>query len=300
MQNGGALTYANRTTGGTGAISSLPFTTTGNLNIPSNPNDTNIFADLSETTGITINALREAFQIQKMLEKDARGGTRYTEIIRSHFGVTSPDSRLQRPEYLGGSSDRIHFTPVSQTSATGQVTPQGNLAAYATGSTTGRGFAKSFTEHVVIIGLLNVRADLTYQDGIPRMFSRQTRYDFYWPSLSHLGEQEILNKEIFAQGTEEDDDVFGYQERYAEYRYFPSKITGQMRSNSPLPLDIWHLSQKFNNLPKLSSEFIEENPPISRVLAVQNQPEFMLDSYLELRCTRPMPTYAVPGLIDHF
>lgn len=270
------------------------------VNLPRNPNNSRVFADLSETTGITINALREAFQIQKMLEKDARGGTRYTEIIRSHFGVISPDSRLQRPEYLGGSTDRIHFTPVQQTAPTNEVTPQGNLAAFATASAVGKGFTKSFTEHCVIIGILNVRADLTYQDGIPRMFSRQTRYDFYWPSLAHLGEQEIKNKEIYAQGLPVDDEVFGYQERWAEYRYYPSKITGLMRSKAPLSMDIWHLSQRFNSLPQLTSEFIEEKPPIARVLAVQNQPEFLLDCYIQLRCTRPMPVYSVPGLIDHF
>lgn len=262
-------------------------------------------ADLSRVTAATINSLRQAFQLQKLYERDARGGTRYTEILRSHFGVVSPDSRLQRPEYLGGSESPVIINPVVQQSATGSTgaeTPQGNLAAYGLASSTSakHGFTKSFVEHGVIIGLLNVRADLTYQQGIPRMFSRRTRFDFYWPVLAHLGEQAILNKEIYAQGTSVDDDVFGYQERYAEYRYFPSMITGKLRSTYPQSLDVWHLSQKFDNLPKLSAQFIEDNPPVSRILAVQNEPQFIIDSYIEMKCARPMPVYGVPGLVDHF
>nr|DAD71999.1 MAG TPA: major capsid protein [Microviridae sp. ctydc4] len=264
-----------------------------------------LIADLSSVTAATINSLRQAFQIQKLYERDARGGTRYTEILRSHFGVVSPDSRLQRPEYLGGSESPVIISPVVQNSATGSTgaeTPQGNLAAYGLASSTSakHGFTKSFVEHGIIIGLLNVRADLTYQQGIPRMFSRRTRFDFYWPVLAHLGEQAILNKEIYAQGTPADDDVFGYQERYAEYRYFPSMITGKLRSTDPQSLDVWHLSQKFNNLPTLSAQFIEDNPPVSRILAVQNEPQFIIDSYLEMKCARPMPVYGVPGLVDHF
>ena len=262
-------------------------------------------ADLSSVTAATINSLRQAFQIQKLYERDARGGTRYTEILRSHFGVVSPDSRLQRPEYLGGSESPVIINPVVQNSATGSAgaeTPQGNLAAYGIASSTSakHGFTKSFVEHGIIIGLLNVRADLTYQQGIPRMFSRRTRFDFYWPVLAHLGEQAILNKEIFAQGTAVDDDVFGYQERYAEYRYFPSMITGKLRSTDPQSLDVWHLSQKFDSLPTLSSQFIQDNPPVSRILAVQNEPQFIIDSYIEMKCARPMPVYGVPGLVDHF
>ena len=176
-------------------------------------------------------------------ERDARGGTRYTEILRAHFGVTSPDARLQRPEYLGGSSTRIIINPVPQTSSTDATTPQGNLSAFGLTSDFKGGFTKSFVEHCVIIGLVNVRADLTYQQGINRMFSRQTRWDFYWPALAHLGEQAILNKEIYAQGTSADNEVFGYQERWAEYRYYPSQITGQFRSTHSTPLDYWHLSQ---------------------------------------------------------
>lgn len=259
-----------------------------------------LYADLSEVTSVTVNSLRLAFQLQRLLEKDARGGTRYTEILRSQFGVISPDARLQRPEYLGGNHSRIHFNPVQQTSSTDSTSPQGNLTAFALGSSSGRGFSKSFVEHSLIIGLVNIRADLTYQYGINRMFSRKTRMDFYWPTLAHLGEQAILNKEIYAQGTSVDDDVFGYQERWAEYRYKPSLITGKMRSGIPGSLDIWHLAQEFESLPVLNSDFIEEDPPISRILAVQDEPEFLLDVDINLRCARPMPVYSVPGLIDHF
>lgn len=261
--------------------------------------------DLSTTSAATINSLRQAFQVQKLYERDARGGTRYTEILRSHFGVVSPDSRLQRPEYLGGSESPVIINPVVQNSATGSAgaeTPLGNLAAYGLASSTSakHGFTKSFVEHGIIIGLLNVRADLTYQQGIPRMFSRRTRFDFYWPVLAHLGEQAILNKEIYAQGNSKDDEVFGYQERYAEYRYFPSMITGKLRSTDPQSLDVWHLSQKFDSLPTLSAQFIQDNPPVNRILAVQNEPQFIIDSYVEMKCARPMPVYGVPGLVDHF
>ena len=271
---------------------------------PTRPTN-NLYADLSSVSAATINSLRQAFQIQKLYERDARGGTRYTEILRSHFGVVSPDSRLQRPEYLGGSESPVIINPVVQNSATGATgaeTPQGNLAAYGLASSTSakHGFTKSFVEHGIIIGLLNVRADLTYQQGIPRMFSRRTRFDFYWPVLAHLGEQAILNKEIYAQGNAKDDEVFGYQERYAEYRYFPSMITGKLRSTDPQSLDVWHLSQKFDSLPTLSAQFIQDNPPVSRILAVQNEPQFIIDSYIEMKCARPMPVYGVPGLVDHF
>ena len=257
-------------------------------------------ADLSQATAATINQLREAFQIQRLYEKDARGGTRYTEVIQSHFGVTSPDARLQRPEYLGGGKDRININPVAQTSSTDTTTPQGNLSGYGTTGFTGHRFTKSFTEHSVVIGLACVFADLTYQQGLARHFSRQTRWDFYWPALAHLGEQAVLNKEIYAQGTSADDDVFGYQERYAEYRYKPSQITGQMRSNFAQSLDTWHLAQDFGSLPALNASFIEENPPVDRVTAVQDYPNLILDMYFKFKCARPMPTYGVPGLIDHF
>nr|QJB19115.1 MAG: major capsid protein [Microvirus sp.] len=260
----------------------------------------NIFADLSQATAATINSLRQAFQIQKLYERDARGGTRYTEILRAHFSVVSPDARLQRPEFLGGGSSRIHINPVQQTSSTDSTTPQGNLAAFGVATDTGTGFTKSFVEHCVIIGLVNVRADLTYQQGLNRMFSRLSRFDFYWPALAHLGEQAVLNKEIYAQGTSADSEAFGYQERWAEYRYKPSLITGQFRSTYAQTLDVWHLAQKFTTLPALNSTFIQDNPPFARVIAVQNKPQFLLDVYMNLRCARPMPVYSVPGLVDHF
>ena len=260
--------------------------------------------DINSSAGIEINDMRQAFQVQRLLERDARGGTRYTEIIRSHFGVTSADQRLQRPEYLGGGSTPINITPVAQTSATGidedTNSPQANLSAFGTASLHNHGFTKSFTEHCVIIGLVNVRADLTYQQGLNRMWSRATRFDFFWPALSHLGEQSILNKEIHMVGTAADEQVFGYQERYAEYRYKPSQITGKFRSTSETGLDAWHLSQDFVSVPVLGETFIEDNPPIDRVIAVPGEPHFLFDSYFNLRCARPMPLYGVPGMIDHF
>jgi hypothetical protein len=260
----------------------------------------NLFADLSDATAATINELRQAFQIQRLLERDARGGTRYIELIKSHFGVTSPDARLQRPEYLGGGSTPVNITPVTQQSASDATTPQGNLAAFGTATLNNHGFSKSFTEHTIIIGLVSVRADLTYQQGLNRMFSRSTRYDFYWPALSHLGEQSILNKEILADGSATDEEVFGYQERYAEYRYKPSNITSLFRSNATASLDAWHLSQEFASLPALNASFIEDNPPVDRIVAVPSEPDFIFDSHMSMRCVRPMPVYSVPGLIDHF
>lgn len=261
----------------------------------------NMVADMSSVTAATINSLRQAFQLQRLYERDARGGSRYTEILRSHFGVISPDSRLQRPEYLGGSESRLIINPVVQNSATeNDKTPQGNLAAFGISASSGHGFTKSFVEHSVVIGLVNVRAPISYQQGINRMFNRRTRYDYYWPVLAHLGEQEILNKEIYAQGNSQDDEVFGYQERYAEYRYFPNMITGKFRSTYKQSLDFWHLAQKFENLPKLNDEFIRDNPPISRIVAVPSEPQFIFDSYIRMKCARPMPVYSVPGLVDHF
>lgn len=263
---------------------------------------------ITNTDALTINSLREAFQLQRMLERDARGGTRYTEIIRSHFGVISPDSRVQRPEYLGGGTLDINVNPVLQNSATDSTSPQGNLAAFGYAGGFRHGFSHSFVEHCTIIGIACVRADLTYQQGIPRMWSRQTRYDFFWPTLAHLGEQAVLNKEIYAQGDTVldpngdpvDEGVFGYQERFAEYRYGMSLITGQLRSTATDSLDVWHLAQKFDNLPTLNQQFIEENPPVDRVIAVQDEPQFIMDVYFDLRCARPMPVYSVPGYIDHF
>ncbi|QXP08054.1 MAG: major capsid protein [Arizlama microvirus] len=258
-----------------------------------------VYADLSDATAATINALRQAFQLQRLAERDARGGTRYTEILKAHFGVTSPDARLQRPEYLGGGTNPVQMNPIAQTSSTDATTPQGNLAAYATTHGSVGGFSKSFVEHGMIIGLACIRADLNYQQGLNRMWSRQTKYDFYWPALAHIGEQAVLQKEIYA-GTADDDITFGYQERYAEYRYKPSLITGQFRSTYASTLDIWHLAQEFSAAPLLNDDFIIDSPPVSRVVAVPSEPEFLFDSYFNLRCVRPMPVYSVPGLIDHF
>ena len=266
---------------------------------PNNLGFPNIRADLTAATAATINQLRQAFQIQKLYERDARGGTRYTEVIRSHFGVVSPDARLQRPEYLGGGSSPININPIAQTSQTA-TTPQGNLAAMGTTTLYNHGFTKSFTEHCVVIGLINSRADLNYQQGLPRQFSRSTRWDFYWPALSHIGEQAILNQEIYTQGLAADTDVFGYQERFAEYRYKPSQICGQFRSNFATSLDTWHLAQDFGALPTLNATFIVDNPPVDRVIAVPSEPDFLFDSYFSYRCARPMPVYSVPGLMDHF
>lgn len=264
-----------------------------------NLNLTGVTVDLSSATASTINALRESFQIQRMFERDARGGTRYTEVLRSHFGVISPDQRLQRPEYLGGGSIPININPIHNAFGSAGTRPLGDVSAVITSS--GQvGFVKSFVEHCIVLGLVSVRADLTYQQGIERMFSRRTRFDFAWPALAHLGEQEVLSKEIFADGSANDDDVFGYQERFAEYRYKPSKITGQFRSNAATPLDTWHLAQDFSTRPLLNETFMEENPPISRVVAVPSEPEFLYDSFIQFRCTRALPTYSVPGLIDHF
>lgn len=262
--------------------------------------------DLSSATAMTINMLRTSFQIQKLLERDARGGTRYTEIIRSHFGVTSPDARLQRPEYLGGGTTPININPIAQTSATGLTggsSPLGGLGAFGTALSHGHGFSASFTEHGIIIGLVCVRADLTYQQGIEKLWLRSGRYDFYFPAFAALGEQAVLNKEIYADGSENDDAVFGYQERWAEYRYKPSKITGLFKSTSQGTIDGWHLAQRFATLPALNDEFILENPPMSRILAVgsgANGQQFIFDAFFDNVVVRPMPMYSVPGLIDHF
>lgn len=265
-----------------------------------------LYADLSTATAATINQLRQSFQIQKLLERDARGGTRYTEIVRSHFGVVSPDARLQRPEYLGGGSTPVSINPVTQTSATGlaeDTTPQGNLAAFGTALAYGHGFTYSSTEHGLIIGMVAVRADLTYQQGLQRMWSRSTRYDFYFPAFATLGEQAVLNKEIYATGTSTDDDVFGYQERWAEYRYKPSQITGLFRSTAAGTLDAWHLAQNFGTLPTLNDTFIQDTPPVDRVVAIgeeANGQQFLFDGFFDVKQARPMPLYSVPGLIDHF
>jgi len=265
-----------------------------------------LYADLSQATSATINQLRQSFQIQKLLERDARGGTRYTEILRSHFGVTSPDARLQRPEYLGGGTTPINISPIAQTSGTGvsgQTTPQGNIAAMGTYMANGHGFTQSFVEHGYVIGVVSVRADLTYQQGLRRHWSRSTRYDYYFPVFAMLGEQAILNKEIYVTGGSADDNVFGYQERWAEYRYNPSEITGLFRSTAAGTIDPWHYAQKFTSLPTLNSTFIQDTPPLARNLAVgsaANGQQFLLDAFFNINAARPLPMYSVPGLIDHF
>ena len=257
-------------------------------------------ADLSRVNAVTINTMRQAFQIQRLLERDNLGGTRYFETLVAHFGVRSPDARLQRPEYLGGGSAPIQIHTVAQTSSTDSTSPQGNLAAIGVAGSSQIGFSKSFVEHGYIIGLVEVRADLTYQQGLDRLWSRRSRFEFYWPALAHLGEQAVLNKEISYNADSDDEKVFGYQERWAEYRYGVSKITGKLRSGVTGSLDVWHLSQYFTDRPTLGDTFIRDNPPVSRVLAVQDEPQFIFDSIVSVNCVRPMPVYSVPGLIDHF
>jgi hypothetical protein len=268
---------------------------TAGFNADADTTDKQLYIDLTEATASTINEVRQAFALQQFLERDARGGTRYTEIIKSHFGVTSSDARLQRPEYLGGGRSHVNMTPVAQTSESG-TTPQANLSAIGTFSINSNGFTKSFEEHEIVIGLVSVKADLTYQSGLQKMWSRQTRYDFFWPEFANLGEQAVLNKEIFAQGTSDDDNAFGYQERYAEYRYKPSQITGLYRSNATASLDVWHVAQDFASLPSLNADFIKEDPAIDRIVAVPSEPEFLLDCLFDYKCTRPIPTFSTPGL----
>lgn len=259
------------------------------------------YADLESISGATINSLRTAFQMQKFYERLARGGSRYTEVLRSFFGVVSPDARLQRPEFLGSFTKMVNVNPIAQTSATDDTSPQGNLSAYGVTAAKFHGFTKSFVEHGYVFGFVCARADLTYQQGINKMWLRSTVYDFYWPTFAHLGEQAIELREIYAQGSEADTTVFGYQERYAEYRYKPSQITGKFRSSVVNgSLDMWHLSQFFNNAPTLNEEFIIENPPINRIIAVTDEPEFLLDIGFRYTTVRPMPMFGTPGLVDHF
>lgn len=259
------------------------------------------YVDLDTSSIFTINSLRTAFQMQKFYERLARGGSRYTEVLRSFFGVVSPDARLQRPEFLGSFTKMVNVNPIAQTSATDETSPQGNLSAYGVTAAKFHGFTKSFVEHGYIIGFVCARADLTYQQGINKMWLRSTVYDFYWTTFAHLGEQAIELREIYAQGSEADTTVFGYQERYAEYRYKPSQITGKFRSSVVNgSLDVWHLSQFFKNAPTLNEEFITENPPIKRIIAVQDEPEFLLDIGFKYTTVRPMPMFGTPGLVDHF
>lgn len=251
----------------------------------------------------TINQLRLAFQIQKMYEKDARGGTRYIELLKAHFGVTSPDARLQRPEYLGGNRVPITVNQVVQQSATQEgSTPQGTPVGLSLTTDTNSDFTKSFVEHGFVIGVVVARYDHTYQQGIERFWSRKSRFDYYWPVFANIGEQAVLNKEIYAQGTEEDDEVFGYQEAWADYRYKPNRVTGEMRSTYAQSLDVWHLADDYDSLPALSDSWIRETPEtVNRVLAVsdRNSNQIFADIYIKNKVTRPMPLYSIPGLIDH-
>lgn len=265
----------------------------------------NLYADLSQATAATINQLRQSFQIQRLLERDARSGTRYVEHIRGQWGCVLEDYRAQRPVYLGGGYAPVNISPIAQTSATtingSTSTPLAQLAAIGHSTAHGHGFHQSFTEHGYIIGLVNVRGDQSYQQGLRRMWSRSTRYDFYLPVFATLGEQAVLNQEIYIQGVPATDaGVFAYQERWAEYRHFPSMITGLFRSTASGTLDAWHLSEKFTSLPTLSSTFIQSNTPVDRVVAVPSQPAFIFDSFFDCKTTRAMPLYSVPGLVDHF
>ena len=259
-------------------------------------------AKTSELAATTINELRQAFAIQRLLERDARGGTRYTEVLRAHFGVTSPDSRLQRPEYLGGKRVPIQINQVLQTSSGVTDSPLGQTGAFSLTSDADSSFTYSATEHGYIIGLAVARAEHSYQQGIERLFSRTRRFDFYYPALSNIGEQAVLNKEIFAQGNATDDEAFGYQEAWAEYRYKPSRVSGAFRSNYAQSLDSWHYADDYATLPSLSANWIvEPTANVDRTLVVSSSVEDQLifDFYLKLHCARPMPVYSIPGLIDH-
>ncbi len=264
----------------------------------------NLWAQFDNTVSVaTINELRTAFQIQKLYERDARGGTRYIEILKSHFGVTSPDARLQRPEYLGGNRVPININQVIQQSSTAEgTTPLGDTAAYSLTTDVHGDFMKSFVEHGFVIGVMVARYDHTYQQGIERFWSRKSRFDYYWPVLANIGEQAVLNKEIYAQGTAQDNEVFGYQEAWADYRYKPNRVAGEMRSTYAQSLDVWHLGDDYSQLPKLSDSWIREDKAnVNRVIAVsdQNANQLFADIYIQNRTTRPMPLYSIPGLIDH-
>ena len=292
----------------TGTGSGVPLTGsdgTGGVNFPSDSGivPANLWAiDNGSAVAASINQLRMAFQIQKMYEKDARGGTRYIEILKSHFGVTSPDARLQRPEYLGGNRIPVNINQIVQQSQTTDQSPQGNPVGLSMTTDTHHDFKKSFVEHGFVIGVMVARYDHTYQQGLERFWSRKSRFDYYWPVFANIGEQAVKNKEIFAQGTAEDDEVFGYQEAWADYRYKPSRVAGEMRSQYAQSLDVWHLADDYEQLPALSDEWIrEDSAVIDRVLAVtsRNSNQMWADIYIQNRTTRPMPMYSIPGLIDH-
>ena len=251
----------------------------------------------------SINELRMAFQMQKLLERDARGGTRYIEMIKSHFGVTSPDARLQRSEYLGGNRIRINVNQIVQQSATTTgSTPQGNPVGLSVTHDNADSFTRSFTEHGFVIGLMVARYPHTYQQGLERFWSRKSRFDYYFPVFANIGEMAVLNKELYATGTDSDNKAFGYQEAWADYRYKPSRVTGEMRSSATKSLDVWHFADYYNKLPTLSPDWIKEDKNnVDRVLAVSSKVSNQLwaDIVINNRTSRPMPLYSVPGLIDH-
>jgi len=278
---------------------------------PTNTGFPGIYADLSAASAATINQLREAFMVQSLYELDARGGTRYVEILLAHFNVVSPDFRLQRPEFLGGGSTRINSHPVAQTAPTSGSNAQGQLSAFATATANDQniGFTKSFVEHGYVIGMVCARADLTYQQGIDRMWSRQTRFDFFWPKLQQLGEQAVLNQEIFAQaptvldpatGLPMNESAFGYQERYGEYRFKKAEIKGRFRSTDATTLDVWHLAEEFATLPELNDVFIEQNTPIERAIAVDTEPDLLFDCFFIYKHARAMMSYGVPASLGRF
>lgn len=284
-----------------GSVWASQNTTSGNADffVP-----TNLWAiNDGSVSAATINQLRMAFQVQKLYEKDARGGTRYIEILKSHFGVTSPDARLQRPEYLGGNRIPVNINQVVQNSATqADGTPLGDTAAFSVTTDVHGDFIKSFVEHGFVIGVMVARYDHTYQQGLERFWSRRDRLDYYFPVFANIGEQPILNKEIYAQGTPQDDEVFGYQEAWADYRYKPSRVAGEMRSKAPTSLDVWHLADEYTQLPKLSDAWIREDKTnVDRVLAVTSSVsnQMFADLFISCKATRPMPVYSIPGLIDH-
>lgn len=302
FRNSGGETFASGNAFATASNGKMRASTTVVASTGSDLSPTNLITDLSTATAATINQWREAVATQRLLEIDARSGTRYTEIILAHFGVSSPDMRMQRPEYLGGGSTPIIINPIAQTSSTDATTPQGNLAAVGTAGFEGHGFSYSATEHCVLLGLVSTRADLTYQQGIDKMWLRSTRYDFYWPAFANIGEQPVKNMEIYLQGdgATNDQNTFGYQEKDAEYRFKNSLVTGQFRSSAVTSLDSWGLWQEFGSLPTLGSTFIVENPPVDRVIATPTEPHFIMDAFFKLRCERPMPLHGVPGIVNRF
>lgn len=293
--------------GGTVAYANLTGAAGNNMNVITATNaaaqsytTSGLYADLTNATAATINQFRQAIQLQGWYERDMRSGTRYTEIVQGHFGVVSPDARLQRPEYLGGTCTPIKINPVAATAFTSGSNALGQLGAIGVVGTPRHGFVKSFTEHSIVLAMVCVRAELSYQQGLNRFWTDQTRADLYWPAFAHLGEQTVYAKEIYCLGTSQDNDVFGYQERYGHLKYKQSMITGILRSTAASTVDVWHLAQKFTSQPSLGDTFIKETPPISRVIAVNTEPEFILDAWLDFKAVRPMPMYGTPATLARF